>query len=222
MRAFEGANDRVGTPAERKLLRDLAVRFEPVAEAAHEERPAVPASGWSWVEAAVWEAVEAGSAFVAPRRLREIMLRWERDGFPASDDPSPTLPDPPRGGRPRPARTESGESGGAPLPLPVLFSVEEVGLSNRQVWAATLAEMARRGDVSQADLETWLRPAGLIGRQADTFFVGAPNSVARDRIATRLLPALRNALTSMIGATVAIEVVVEGDDVSRRESEAVS
>ena len=89
MRAFEGANDRAATPAERKLLRDLAVRFEPVAEAAHEERPDVPGSGWGWVEAAVWEAVEAGSAFVAPRRLREILLRWEREGFPAPHEPSP-------------------------------------------------------------------------------------------------------------------------------------
>jgi hypothetical protein len=224
MRAFEGANDRAATPAERKLLVDLAARFQPVAAAAHEERPDVPTSGWSWVEAAVWEAVEAGSAFVAPRRLREILLRWERDGFPALSDPTPPStdpPGPPRGERPRPPRT-AGEPGAVPLPLPVLFTVEEVGLSNRQVWAATLAEMARQGSVSQAELETWLRPAGLVGRRDDTFIVGAPNGVARDRIAARLLPALRDALTAMVGVTVAVEVVVEGDDAVQRESEAAS
>jgi hypothetical protein len=39
--------------------------------------------------------------------------------------------------------------------------------------------------------------------------LGAPNAVARDRIATRLIPALRQALTATIGVTVRIEVVVE-------------
>ena len=71
-----------------------------------------------------------------------------------------------------------------PAALAPLFTIEEVGLSNRQVWAATLAELARRGDVSRADLETWLRPAGLIGRDGATLLVGAPNAVARDRIAS--------------------------------------
>lgn len=225
LRAFESANDRAATPAERKLLRDLAARFEPVAEAAHHERPDVPDSGWGWLEAAIWEAVEAGSAFVAPRRLREILLRWEREGFPVAPAPTPPSTDPqgpPRGERPRSSRMESDETGDAPLPLPVLFAVEEVGLSNRQVWAATLTEMARLGTVSQAELETWLRPAGLIGRQDDTFFIGAPNSVARDRIAGRLLPALREALTAMVGVTVAVEVVVDGEDVRRRTNEAAS
>jgi chromosomal replication initiation ATPase DnaA len=93
--------------------------------------------------------------------------------------------------------------------LAPLFTIEEVGLSNRQVWAATLAELARRGDVSRADLETWLRPAGLIGRDGATLLVGAPNAVARDRIVSRLLPALREALAATIGVTVGIEVVVE-------------
>ena len=85
LRAFEQANDRAATPAERKLLRDLAERFTPVAENAAGADSDVPGSGWGWLEAAVWEAVEAGSAFVAPRRLREILQRWERDGFPGTN-----------------------------------------------------------------------------------------------------------------------------------------
>src|SRR5215218_5245396 len=96
LRAFESANDRAATPAERKLLRDLAARFEPVAATAHQERSDAPGSGWGWLEAAVWDAVEAGSAFVAPRRVREILLRWERDGFPHPRDPGPPRPVPPR------------------------------------------------------------------------------------------------------------------------------
>jgi chromosomal replication initiation ATPase DnaA len=93
--------------------------------------------------------------------------------------------------------------------MPV-FIIEEVGLTNRQVWAATLAELASGGSVSRADLETWLRPASLIGRDGATLIVGAPNAVARDRVATRLLPVLRQALAATIG--VALEVVVETED----------
>jgi hypothetical protein len=204
LRAFESANDRAATPAERKLLRDLAARFEPVAMAAHQEREDVAGSGWGWLESAVWDAVEAGSAFVAPRRVREILLRWERDGFPPPRDPGPPRPEPPRGLPSRGAPRDEG----TPPPAP-LFTIEEVGLSNRQVWAATLAELVRRGDVSRADVETWLRPAGLIGRDGATLLVGTPNAVARDRIVSRLLSPLRAALTATIGLAVAVEVVVE-------------
>jgi hypothetical protein len=207
LRAFEGANDRAATPAERKLLRDLAARFEPVAQAARAERGDVPASGWGWLEAAVWEAVEAGSAFVAPRRLREILLRWEREGFPAPRDPSPH----PASLRDVTRPIIRNEEAPAPKPLPPQFTVAEVGLSNRQVWAATLAEVARRGEISRADLETWLRPAALIGRDGETLLVGAPNGVARDRIRTRLLPALREAIAATVGTPLAIEVVVDGE-----------
>jgi hypothetical protein len=207
LQAFESANDRAATPAERKLLRDLAARFEPVAVAeAGSRTPAdVPGSGWGWLEAAVWEAVEAGSAFVAPRRLREILLRWEREGFPAPRAPVPPRPDPPRSARRPPMARD--ESPADPRTLPPLFIVAEIGLSNRQVWAATLAEIARRGDISRADLETWLRPAGLIGRDGETLIVGAPSGIARDRISSRLLTPLREALAATIGVSLAVAVV---------------
>ena len=90
--------------------------------------------------------------------------------------------------------------------------IEEVGLSNRQVWAATLGELARRGDIGRAELDTWLRPAALVGRDGETLIVGAPNAVSRDRIATRLLPAVREALAATIGARVSVSVVVEEGD----------
>src|SRR5215213_3504988 len=77
------------------------------------------------------------------------------------------------------------------------FVIPELGLTNRQVWAATLSELARRGDVGPAELASWLRPAALIGREGETppsagggvhLVIGAPNAVSRERIATRLLP----------------------------------
>jgi hypothetical protein len=91
------------------------------------------------------------------------------------------------------------------------FTIVEVGLSNRQVWSAVLEELGRRGDVGRAELETWLRPAGLIGREGETLVVGAPNAVARDRIANRLLPALRAAIAATLGTNVALSIVVDGD-----------
>jgi chromosomal replication initiation ATPase DnaA len=88
------------------------------------------------------------------------------------------------------------------------FVIDEIGLSSRQVWAAALGELARRGEVGRAELESWLRPAALIGRDGPTLIIGAPNAVTRDRIARRLLPAVREALGATIGAPVAVSVVV--------------
>ncbi len=217
LRAFEQANDRAATPAERKLLRDLAERFTPVAANAAEAGADIPGSGWGWLDAAVWEAVEAGSAFVAPRRLREIMQRWERDGFPGANaagvSRQPGLVEPVAASW-SPAAVRVAEP--ALTAEPVDFPIAEVGLSSRQVWAAVLDELAQRGSVSRADLETWLRPASLIGRDGEMLLIGAPNAVARDRIATRLLPALREAITATVGVRVEIAVVSGADWPERR------
>jgi hypothetical protein len=91
---------------------------------------------------------------------------------------------------------------------PSPFVIPEIGLTNRQVWAATIGELARRGDVSRTELESWLRPAALIARDGATLVIGAPNAVTRDRIATRLLPAVRAALVATIGAPVRVAVEV--------------
>jgi hypothetical protein len=90
------------------------------------------------------------------------------------------------------------------------FTIEEVGLTNRQVWAATLGELARRSDIGQTEVESWLRPAALVGRDGETLILGAPNAVSRDRIATRLLPAVRDALAATIGAPVGVAIEVMG------------
>ena len=80
VRAFEDANGRRSTRPSGNLL-GLA---EPVPPGrARAERAGD--TGWAWLTAAVYEAVEAGSAFVAPRRLREIMARWKREGLPSGD-----------------------------------------------------------------------------------------------------------------------------------------
>jgi hypothetical protein len=216
LRAFEQANDRAATPAERKLLRDLAERYDLVAESAAAASADVPSSGWSWLEAAVWEAVEAGSAFVAPRRLREILQRWERDGFPGTNAAGTARHQAPV----EPIATWETASRRVADPAataePANFLIAEVGLSSRQVWAAAMDELAQRGSVSRADLETWLRPASLIGRDDEILLIGAPNAVARDRINTRLLSALREAIVATIGVDVEIAVVSGNDWLEQR------
>lgn len=82
LRTFFDANQREATIAERKLLQDLAERFEPAARASG--APGMN-SGWKWVDAAILDAVDAGSTYVAPRRVREILIRWEREGAPGAE-----------------------------------------------------------------------------------------------------------------------------------------
>jgi hypothetical protein len=91
-----------------------------------------------------------------------------------------------------------------------LFIIEEIGLSNRHVWAAALEALVRRDDVGRAEVDGWLRPAALIGREGSTLLLGVAHAAARDRITTRLLPAVREALAATIGAPVEVSVVVAG------------
>lgn len=97
------------------------------------------------------------------------------------------------------------------------FTIAETGLSSRQVWAATLAELARGGAVSTTDLEAWLRPAALAGRDGETLLLAAPSRVARDRIAARLLPEVRRALAQVLGTEAPVSVVVAGQPATRSE-----
>jgi hypothetical protein len=85
------------------------------------------------VAAAVYEAVEAGSAYVAPRRLREILTRWERDGFPGQERGTAPVSTPPR------ERAESTASytlaDGDDFELPH-------GFGSRRTWAFTVSLLA--------------------------------------------------------------------------------
>lgn len=82
---FEAANNRVASPLERILLGEL------------ERDAAAPAArsgqtGADWVADALREAVDSGSTFVAPKRIREIINRWTADGRGAGLAPQATPP----------------------------------------------------------------------------------------------------------------------------------
>ncbi len=316
IRAFEDANGRSSTPAERHLLRDIARG----ADTAAQTQGGPGASGWSWLTAAIYEAVESGSSFVAPRRLREIIGRWTREGAPdalraAADVPAPvatgaaaitsllgegtefSLPhgfgsrrtwafaveraasaldleaatdlfrgtslvryhegeatiaviDRRQAGQlsggyrgvieralseamrrpvriaviapelddncdarladPEPGEVpdESGER--APdEPVTASFEVTGSGMTNDQVWAAALDELAASGEIPPANLAAWIRPARLIGERPDgVLVIGAPHAPARRRIGSHFVLPIESALGRVLGRDARIEVVV--------------
>lgn len=236
MRAFQDANDRVPTPAQRQLLDEIAQRFDATAREHG-------ATGWGWVAAAIYEAVEAGSGFVAPRRIREILMRWERDGSPDGDDPNgkrrgnrtgrrsagsrgeaPAAPISPAITRPgaatRPVTAPSARRSVTPGQRPALvttgtaspedepFTVRECGMASTGVWAAMLTELGLTAEIPRADLQGPVRAATLIGRNAGgDLVIGAATSIAERRIAGRYLPALRRAAEAIVGVPIGVEVV---------------
>jgi hypothetical protein len=117
------------------------------------------------VTAAIYEAVEAGSAYVAPRRLREIIARWQRDGRPVEAAPA---------GQAEPARPIDawlGESADISLPH---------GFGSRQTWRYTVARIAATLDRGAA--EALFAGTALIGYRDGE----ATIAVATDRQADQL------------------------------------
>ena len=184
-----------------------------------EEPPAVDADPATWpapVRPVVFVTRGANRRHVADARRQERAELLSPPPTGCRQDtppgvgwtPPPRPRDTPPGVVPTPQEGNTCEGNTRKGGLPS-FVIKEVGLSNRQVWAATLGELARGNDVSRGDLETWLRPAALIGRDGETLVIGAPNAVSRDRIATRLLPAVRDAIGATIGTPVGVAVIVD-------------
>ncbi len=185
IRAFEAANARLSTPAERTLLRGLAERFDPAAR----EQGDRPRSGWEWLAAAAYEAVESGSSFVAPRRLREILARWERDGFPderaarsASPADAADLPKPRQGRAGAPAdrvghtsEPASALGTGADLRLPH-------GYGSVRTWAFTVGLLA--GAIDRETLAELVNGTAIAGYRDGEVSVAVPEASQAERLAT--------------------------------------
>jgi hypothetical protein len=182
VRAFQEANDRPATPAERKLLAGLAERFGPAATADG-------ASGWTWVAAAAYEAVEAGSAFVAPRRLREIMGRWEREGYPHEEGgprpnggQSPTIAPPSRSSpAARGGRSERGGPTSRVTPAPVEGSARLAGSPTAErVWSRTLELLA--GAIDRAALADLADGGAIAGERDGVVTVAVADGARAERL----------------------------------------
>ncbi len=75
LQLFDEANEQPVTVAARRILGRVASDFADLAKSAG-------ISGWALTGMAIEEAVSSGSSFVAPKRVREILNRWKRDGIP--------------------------------------------------------------------------------------------------------------------------------------------
>jgi GntR family transcriptional regulator len=160
-----------------------------------------------------------GEAIASARGVSDaaesVATPWQPDTLPhdtasptpCHDDTLPRVSVSPQEGNTHEENTTKGERARHDSAESAHLVIAEIGLSNRQVWAAILAELATGNSISRAEIETWLRPAALIGREGETLIIGAPNNVARDRITRRLLPALRDAIAATVGAPLDLRVV---------------
>ncbi len=187
IRAFEAANARVSTPAERTLLRGLAERFDPAARGQGDRTM----TGWEWLAAAAYEAVESGSSFVAPRRLREILARWERDGFPGDASTASRPASPGDGGDlPRARRGRAGETAdpaaAASDPVAEIGTGPDLrlphGYGSLRTWAFTVGLLA--GAIDRETLAELVRGTAIAGYRDGEVSVGVPDPHQAERLAT--------------------------------------
>jgi hypothetical protein len=119
IKAFGEANGTVVTPAQSARLAALCQQFDPIAR-----RDDPLSSGAAWVRAAIHEAVESGSSYVAPRRIARICERWSIEGRPRSPRAPLAGRRGPRDSRPGVLEAQSAED--ALAPEPVLIAAEPV------------------------------------------------------------------------------------------------
>jgi len=150
------------------------------------------------------------------RKLAEAMRRSVRIEFiigeTSADEPSSSQPisEPEAGGK-----VISFVEASRPAPLPT-FALSG-GLSNQQVWSTALVALSSR--LTAATLETWLRPASIIGVEPDgTLILGAPNAFAQRRLSSRLQEDIVRVLSDLLGRPVQLRVVVAQEWLRQRAS----
>jgi hypothetical protein len=201
--AFVEANGRTPTAAEERLLGGIAD------EAGSEH-------GWAIVTAAIYEAVDSGSAYVAPKRIREIVRRWLRDGLPEdiAGAPGPEIGIPAAVEHDSPATDDDLDGLTENRP----FWVAEAGIGSVQLWAAVVDLVAQRGDARPAEIHDYLKPAVLLERIGPAALrLGVPHDLARQRIERRWRTALEDAFAQLLGGA-GWELEIEVMDAPNRKS----
>ncbi len=186
-----------------------------------------PGNGLGWVIAAIWEAVNSGSEFVAPKRVAAICDRWASEGFmsdgratPAASAPRALQDPPPRPDAPAPApapesapeerpdsppaaAAESAKGAEPEVPVP-----EEEGL---RLWAGVLRRLdgVLHADALGSRTFTAARIAATAGERVT---VQAHDGESAARLGTyRGLIARR--LSDVLGRAVADVRFVGADDI---------
>lgn len=86
--ALTMANGRPPSDMEISLLVQVARECDPAAQS----QGYGPGTGLGWVLTAIWEAVNSGSQFVAPKRVAAICDRWVVEGFGSDNRANPAAP----------------------------------------------------------------------------------------------------------------------------------
>jgi hypothetical protein len=207
---FEAANDRASTPLERILLAELERDADPAARA-------VGVSGADWVAAALREAVASGSAFVAPKRIREIITRWAHDGdWPGntprdllSATPASSAPPAARSATPPPASPalETLSSPNASEPRAATHAVRlPGGASGKAIWDAALADFSRLLD--QPTFERLLVGSALTRYWRGTVEIQVQSNAAAEKLATEYRPLVERQLNERLPRPVAVRFLV--------------
>lgn len=226
IRAYADANDRPPTRLERQRLAELVRRFDPIA------RQAIPPStGGAWLRAAIVEAVDSGSAFVAPRRILTICERWAK----ASETARRRSASGATGGSIKrrkiaaqrldasvgvaSERTEDSggeiDPNGAPVDpfdeqseviVPTFVVSADRPVTNWQLWRLVTDELLR-DPVGQQN-RAWLEQVALIDQVEGTLVVGTQGRFARDLVERRLGEAMRRAVATILGEDRALKFVV--------------
>jgi hypothetical protein len=203
--ALTMANGRPPSDMEISLLVQVARECDPAAQA----QGYGPGTGLGWVLAAIWEAVNSGSQFVAPKRIAAICDRWVIEGFGADNRANPSAPpvytSPPNW----PMPTMSGEPAATPPPVAITDSapLPEIGyasLAPTTPVTTTEAEGRRLWEQVTRRLEGVLHPDAL-----QRWFTDARvTAIEHDRV-TVTVP----------GADVALKLASYRGLISRRMSE---
>lgn len=225
LRAYAAANDRAPTTLECERLAALAECFEPAAR-----RASPPTTGAAWVAAAIVEAVDSGSAFVAPRRIATICERWQRQLERSDARGSRGGAKHPRGGgapprfsraeplparEPDPAPALADEAALAPVdpfdaPLVLAPPAFVVGaprpIANWQLWRLVTDELSRQPEGPR--WRPWLEQAAIVGEEDGALLVGTPSGFARDLFARQLAAPLAEALFTVLGQRYTVRFVV--------------
>lgn len=165
---FTAANGREASPLERELLAELETEFDAAARRAG-------ATASDWVVAAIREAVNSGSRFVAPKRIREILARWAAEPGDRIRTSGTSAPAPVASLNPSPD-----------IPLPH-------GFGSRRTWEFTLRLLSEA--LEPTELERLFAGSAIAGYQSGTVTV----AVSSQQIAARLMTQYVDLVTRKLG-----------------------
>ncbi|HWV34755.1 MAG TPA: hypothetical protein VNZ55_03930, partial [Thermomicrobiales bacterium] len=198
---FEEANGRTPSAAERRQLRQLAERIATLGFSGHVD-------SWNLIAAAIEDAVAAGSAFVATKRIREIVLRWSRDGVPAEyaeNVSAPGAADSVAQDRLWPVTSGAGAShrSVAAVSLPN-------GMSGEQVWGAV--ERAVRAELGEKVAEGLFASTAIIGYDAGEVTIAVGDARQYEAFTVTHRDRIVRSLRGVLRRPVRLTVIANGHD----------